>query len=158
MEQTIYFTRHGKLVPGDIFLSEIGRTELRSVADRLQKKGFNPEIAVTSPEIRCVESVAYFTDKAEVVREQMLEVSGTIDLLRRFRAARFLPRLFELAAGKDALVVSHDCVPSVLALCLAEMRGASIDWKDENLRFQTARLERGHGVLVTGSAYEFISP
>ena len=158
MGQLLYFTRHGKLIPGELLLSEEGRAELGLVGERLKERGFKPNLVFTSPELRCVDSVPYFTDTLEVIRDQALEASGTVDMLRKFRAPKFLPRLLDFAQGKDALVVSHDCVASVLGLCLAEMRGTQINWQDEKLRHQVFRLERGHGVLVIDGTYEFVSP
>lgn len=159
MGQLIYFTRHGKIPGTEDTLSEAGKEELLAISERLAAKGFRPRVAFATDKQRTVESAQCLAPAAVLMQDSRARINGTANMVRKYHADRILQWIKERTPkGAHALVVNHDCVPAVLALRYAEVNGATVDWEDEDLRYRIVKLQRGHGVLVSGKTYEFISP
>ncbi len=121
----LHFIRHAEAVdrsatlPDDCrYLSCRGRTRFRRVADTLKKCGIDPEIIISSPHVRAVQT-------AEIVAES-IRFSGELIILPMLGESFTLLHLREYLQGKgsvrELVIVGHE--PD-LGLVVGELLGLS---------------------------------
>lgn len=159
----IYFTRHGRADFGDGTLTERGindegRKELGAIKLKLTSFNFNPQVAISSKALRCIQTVCLLgdvkQDQCRIVKELGIARSfcglvGNVDVILD-------PVISIIPSGFDAVVACHDSTATILALRFIERKGKKINWNDipRELMF----LRQGHGLLVKEDDYIHLSP
>lgn len=157
----IYFTRHGKCISdngSNKGLSFVGGIEIQKVQDRLTALNFKPDVAVSSPTQRCIDTACLLTenDPEDCRILDKLLVFGLFNCIYESADDILDAVMSVIPENENAVVVCHDSTAAVLAMLLAERRGKTIDW--QNIPHHLFYLQPGHGLLVDDKNLVFIGP
>lgn len=159
----IYFTRHGRADFGDGTLvekgiSDEGRKELGAIKLKLTSFNFNPQVAISSKALRCIQTVCLLSD----VKQDQCRIVKELGIAKSFHglmgdADVILDSVISIIpSGFDAVVACHDNAATVLALRFIERKGKRINWN--NIPRELIFLGQGHGLLVKEDNYIYLSP
>ncbi len=150
----LFFCQHAKIGEATALGTE-GIAETLSVDTILQDLGFETQYAFSSPAEPCVETALLFSP---VVMQE-------VPILRNFGTSKELKNLADeflapieaanLPEDAQAVVVSHDCVPTIMAWRWLERHGAKVDW---NIPEPLDNLRESCGFLVEGTECRYITP
>jgi phosphohistidine phosphatase len=117
------------------FLTKRGRTRFRKVATSLRKSGIHPDLILTSPLIRAVQT-------AEILA-QALKFKGDLlvapPLAHGFQAQQFHQLLAQFPRAKEIALVGHEPELGALASALLDTEVACTLQKGATISFKMAR-------------------
>lgn len=167
MERSIFFGRHGLCDAGG--LGDEGLVELAILRESLATRGFKPKRGVASPTLRTIHTARFLLHGVEPQSLSFLHASGSIQDIdvapaiqggpvTTFEAHEYAERALQdvlpLTGREDAIVISHDHIPLLLAWRYMELHGRTFAWSREEAPDYPAFPDQGEGLLVQGTEYE----